>query len=694
MATPPSVEIAKESRSPSISDIRETSLTYNSSIQQYRTENYQDSCQNILTEISNVQALVEELKDIESIYYPTAASLNVLNLENKNSLGQLMDDCLDHLKRLEQRVQDASSKILVTGDLNSGKSTLVNALLKKELLPMDQQPCTSLFCQVFSSSSTTDDQVHAVLPNTDYSKQDQDTFHVIEPRHLYKLLIDDDTATNYTMINIYTSRHPDLATTTTSLLHNNDILDIALIDSPGLNTNSVQTTAVMARQEQIDVVVFVLSAENHFTLSGKEFLTNASLEKTHIFIVVNRFDQIRDKERCKRLILEQIKQLSPATYAQAEDLVHFVSSHQVDTPDFIKLEQRLKSFVLHHRIQSKLLPAKTYLHHVVRDVCFLSSINEDYAKERVEQTEKELEVALPGYWQIIQSQQTIQQSLEQLMQETVAKMESNIKQTLIKAEFDQCVQCIPYPGLLLAWQYAQDVADALASQLEAQLQAAAQWAHHDTAACMQSMAQLTHEHIDTISLPGNEKALPTIGKNHRPIRIHVQARDFTLDRHAIVDKKVVAASNIAALLGTTTVLFKIKDLMLKFVPWRPSANMAGRSCWTGYTLTAVGLLSAYAFVATVPRALQFNLQRKLQIALKNENWIDEQTDRIVSAATDVLEATQIKISYRVQEVVKEMEQNKSSLEDNVFQSKANLHQFKKLVAKSNDLLVKVEGLAL
>lgn len=699
-----SVEIAEDSRETRTNNTDGTPPTDNGSIQLYQSEDYRNSCQNILTEISRVKEVVNELKDIDSIYYPATANLNVLKLENKDSVPQLMDDCLNHINRLGFRVQDRSSKILVTGDLNSGKSTLVNALLKKELLPMDQQPCTSLFCQVFSSSSTMDDQVHAVLPNTEYSKQDQNTFHTIEPRHLYKLLIDEDTTNKYTMLNIYTSRHPDVSTTTTCLLHHNDVLDIALIDSPGLNTNSVHTTAVMARQEEIDVVVFVLSAENHFTLSGKEFLTNASLEKTHIFIVVNRFDQIRDKDRCKRLILEQIKQLSPATYVQAEDLVHFVSSHHVNTPDFIKFEERLNSFVLHYRAQSKLLPVKAYLHHVMRDVCFLSSINEDYARERVEETEKELGMIIPDYTQVIQSQQLVQKALEQQIQDTMKQMEAKTKQTLKNLKLDEYIQSIPYPGLLLTWQYAQNVAAALSSKLEAQVQIAEQCARDDAMACIQSMDQLACQHMNTeISIPSNEGAVINYsGSYQRPINIKVQVGDFSLDRHTFYrhNKKVVAASNIAVLLGTTTILFKIKDFMLtcgakrfsSLASHSDSRKTAGWSCWIA--LTAAGLLGTYACVATVPRALQYNLKRKLQQATENEHWVECQTDRIVSGATDLLEATQVKISYRVQAIVNDVEQKKTGLEKNVFQTKATLHQFKVLLAKSNAVMAKVEELAI
>ena len=94
-------------------------------------------------------------------------------------------------------------------------------------------------------------------------------------------------------------------------LLNNGVVDISLIDAPGLNRDSLKTTAVFARQEEIDVVVFVVSAENHFTLSSKEFLWNASNEKAYLFIVVNKFEQIKNKDKCRKSVLEQIKQLSP-----------------------------------------------------------------------------------------------------------------------------------------------------------------------------------------------------------------------------------------------------------------------------------------------------------------------------------------------------------------------------------------------
>ena len=99
----------------------------------------------------------------------------------------------------------------------------------------------------------------------------------------------------FSLLKIYVLDHRSFQE---SLLHNG-VIDIKLIDAPGLNMDLYQTTQVFSRQEEIDLVVFVVSAENHFTLSAKEFIAAAANEKRYVFIVVNRFDHIKDKEKCK-----------------------------------------------------------------------------------------------------------------------------------------------------------------------------------------------------------------------------------------------------------------------------------------------------------------------------------------------------------------------------------------------------------
>lgn len=217
----------------------------------------------------------------------TSTDLNALETQSiTNLLSDRLNTSLRYLEKLQSRVADTSSKVLVTGDLNSGKSTFVNALLKRDILPADQQPCTSIFCEVLDAMLNDGlEEVHAIPCVEKYNRLDPDTYHVIEMRHLYKVITEDFE--QYKMLKIYAN---DARNSQESLLHNG-VVDIALIDSPGLNTDSVKTTAVFARQEEIDVVVFVVSAENHFTLSVMFLIIIISIKhETNLF-----FYEIRAK---------------------------------------------------------------------------------------------------------------------------------------------------------------------------------------------------------------------------------------------------------------------------------------------------------------------------------------------------------------------------------------------------------------
>lgn len=336
---------------------------------------------------------------------------SILTLD-KAAIAQLLNEKITqvtkHLGSIKERIDDTSSKVFITGDLNSGKSTFCNALLRRKILPEDQQPCTTVFCEVIDSKENNGiEEVHAVPIGSDYSIRDESTYFIFNIKELEHLVGECD---KFSILKVYVD---DKRSVDHSLLKNG-VVDIALIDGPGLNMDSYQTTEVFSRQEEIDLVVFVLSAENHFTLSAREFIATAANERKFIFIVVNRFDNINDKNKCMSRILDQIKQLSPDTHKDARNFVHFVSSSEVvnglprgngggdddpegpnnnnnedANPDFDHLENSLRNFVLQKRSLSKLQPAKTYLTKLFQDVEDLSAINQKlYVTEKESLTQK------------------------------------------------------------------------------------------------------------------------------------------------------------------------------------------------------------------------------------------------------------------------------------------------------------------
>ncbi len=69
----------------------------------------------------------------------SSSATSLVSQLEKSSIANLLDDrisaSMKHMDKLRVRVEDTSSKVLVTGDLNAGKSTLVNALMRREVMP-------------------------------------------------------------------------------------------------------------------------------------------------------------------------------------------------------------------------------------------------------------------------------------------------------------------------------------------------------------------------------------------------------------------------------------------------------------------------------------------------------------------------------------------------------------------------------
>lgn len=429
--------------------------------------------------------------------------------KDSKALAQLLDGQISksvrHLSLLRDRIEDTTSKVLVTGDLNAGKSTFCNALLRRKILPEDDQPCTSIFCEVLDVGLNGGvEEVHAIPNGSTYDRDDERTYDVFPLTKLESIVVDNS---HYSQCKVYIQ---DIRNVDESLL-NNGVLDIALIDAPGLNNDSIKTTAVFARQEEIDVVVFVVHAMNHFTQSAKEFIYDAAREKEFMFMAVNNFDTVRNKERCQEQILKQVYNLSPATFKESAELVHFVSSNIVpvspaggppggspsggssggsgpggdpgddgDDPadkgkgkqresmrDFEEMEAALRRFVLEKRARTKLAPAKTYLMNLLEDVSSLATVNRDMAQNELDRVAKEIKDLEPVLDKSKRARNEASDSIEQVSEDTASDVYAHTRETLNDtiSDVSQRDLGLVYPGVFDAYRFAEDVVAAMLEEI-------------------------------------------------------------------------------------------------------------------------------------------------------------------------------------------------------------------------------------
>ncbi|KAI8966807.1 hypothetical protein F5Y11DRAFT_4495 [Daldinia sp. FL1419] len=597
----------------------------------------------------------------------------------KGSIAALLDgkisSSIKHLQLLRERIEDTSSKVLVTGDLNAGKSTFCNALLRRKVLPEDQQPCTSIFCEVLDARENAGiEEVHAVHQDEIYNRHDESTYDVFPLSDLEKIVLDNVT---YMQCKVYIK---DVRTIDESLL-NNGVVDIALIDAPGLNSDTTKTTAVFARQEEIDVVVFVVSAANHFTQSAKEFIWAAAAEKAYIFMVVNGYDMIRDKERCQKMILDQVYGLSPRTFKESTELVHFVSSNAIPTMpsppggpdgggsgsssgggddpgddpkgkgkdkekirDFEKLEQSLRRFVLEKRARSKLAPARTYLLNILNDVNILATVNSEMATSELERVMGELSEIEPQLEASRKAKAEMSETVDQTIEDTCKEIYDHTRTTLnsVIAHAGDGNSGVPYPGLFSVFQYAEDLKEAMLSQISESVASCEEYARTKTVGGVNMIKQLGILHL------GNEYQ----DLNFRPDVMFRRRRDA-------LAKQVEVPTEIWDFVDWSTLMQRQEKMagtgMALTVATAIGGRLVGGMGWMDHTLNIVKIVgndnlrkliipglvlaavSAAAYVVQqIPHSLPHRLSEKISAQLTAIDYVHANSNRISSSVRKVL----------------------------------------------------------
>ncbi|KAL2826523.1 hypothetical protein BDW59DRAFT_145302 [Aspergillus cavernicola] len=672
----------------------------------------------------------------------------------KSSIASLLDgkigQSVKHLLSLRDRIEDISSKVLITGDLNAGKSTFCNALLRRKVLPEDQQPCTSIFCEVLDARENSGlEEVHAVHKDQKYNRNDETTYDVYTLNELENIVIDN---TRYMQCKVYVK---DVRTIDESLL-NNGVVDIALIDAPGLNSDSLKTTAVFARQEEIDVVVFVVSAANHFTLSAQDFIWNAAHEKAYMFMVVNGFDQIRDKQRCQRMILDQIKKLSPRTHKEAAELVHFVSSNAIpvapqipvqgpgggggggggggsdpngnDWPsgdddegkpedkgkgkekekekiqDFETLESSLRRFVLEKRSRSKLAPARTYLLNLLADLNSLASVNRDVADTELQNVLQELADLEPAYENGKKKKIELQEEVDKCLDDSCEDVYKHTRSTLSSAisNVSEANLGVEYSGIFSAFQYAEDLKLAMLEHISGSVSNCEDYARAKTAQGVGFIQNIGLLHI------GEDKFTPLNfradmmfrrGRRHalaRQVDTEVELLDF-FDISGLWERQEKLAGTGMAMTAVTVLGGRAfggiswVDSMFSAVKFLGPNNMR-RLLLPGIVAAAV-ITTAY-MLSSIPTTLPPRLSRKIAATLSEMDYVHSNSTRISSEVRRILRMPAGNLQNGLAQDIENLGKRKQEVSKTKQESEVASKYFDNLFRDSNDNRTSVENIDL
>jgi len=180
----------------------------------------------------------------------------------------------DMLAGLRDRLQAQRLRVLVVGEAKRGKSTLVNALLGREILPVGVTPLTAVATTV----------THAAAEHVEAAFLDGRTasFPLAE---LQDLVTERGNSGN----------HRQVATVTVGLDAPILTCGVELVDTPG--TGSVHehnTAAADSALPTMDAAVFVLTADPPVSASERDLLARVAGLSVTRFVVLNKADYLDD----------------------------------------------------------------------------------------------------------------------------------------------------------------------------------------------------------------------------------------------------------------------------------------------------------------------------------------------------------------------------------------------------------------
>ena len=374
-------------------------------------------------------------------------------LDRLHGMG-LNDLDVQEVLDVKDRLEKDNFKVLVIGEFKRGKSTFINALMGKKILPSYSTPCTAVINEVVYGR---DEQATLYFKDKKEMPTDLHSVPKCAQQHILKyqnqeeippMSINADELEQYVAIS-----EEDLGKEQSDAVkgtpYSKVVLQypiplcrdgVELIDSPGLNENSVRTKVTQDYLQQADAILFVLRCPAVGSKTEMEFIENEIRARGHedIFFIFNAIDQVPEDEQPRLKRMNQ-KKFAPLT-ALGEKGIFFVSSEMalkaktehdqaaLNDTGLPELEAALSDYLRNNRGREKLMmgirPTKAYINKLRTEKVesFKQGLDQDVVQmqKKVEEEKPRLDLAFQNK-KLVEGQ--IENAKKELRRELQRKME-------------------------------------------------------------------------------------------------------------------------------------------------------------------------------------------------------------------------------------------------------------------------------
>ncbi|MEQ1567428.1 MAG: dynamin family protein [Myxococcota bacterium] len=227
----------------------------------------------------------------------------ISELAGRLGLEAVVRRTADVLRRVESDV----FRIAVVGEFKRGKSTLINALMGREILPADVLPCSATVNRVTYGLTPS---VTLVFRPTEPGGEPREEVIGIDELSAYVTKLTPESEKRAADIQEAIVRYP--------VPFCRDKAEI--IDTPGLNDDEAMTAVTLGVLPSVDAALLVILAQSPFSSYEADFLNRLlTNDLGRVLFVVNRLDEIRrpaDRQRILQVVTDRIRKAIEARAAE------------------------------------------------------------------------------------------------------------------------------------------------------------------------------------------------------------------------------------------------------------------------------------------------------------------------------------------------------------------------------------------
>lgn len=206
---------------------------------------------------------------------------------------EIVGNLSESFRKRASKVRDEEFVVVVVGEMNRGKSMLLNAMMHKQLLAMDVLECTATVNFLRYPNKPGESSDNVVVHFTDGRPQETVPVGNLKDYTSRLSALGNDEVANLV-------DHVD-AFVESGFLEQN----ILLVDTPGTNTTT--DNHIRITHDQIDrsnAAIFLLDVETQMTRSDRDFLKDVDEVVSRLFFVVNKIDKCIDASQVNRVLMD------------------------------------------------------------------------------------------------------------------------------------------------------------------------------------------------------------------------------------------------------------------------------------------------------------------------------------------------------------------------------------------------------